>query len=150
LVQETLLRALEGLDGFEGKTEAQLRAWLVRILRNLAVDRIRHETAQKCDPDLEEHLDERLKESSARHDHALADSGPSPSKEADLNEQRARVQQAKKTLPEDHQEVLTLRSEKDLSIPKIAEQMRRPKKEIARLYREGLEMLRQLLGPENH
>lgn len=44
LTQETYLRALVGLPGFEGRSSA--RAWLLAIARRVVIDRIRAETVR--------------------------------------------------------------------------------------------------------
>lgn len=43
LVQETFLRALSNADTLDALTPAACRAWLYRTLRNLVIDRCRHE-----------------------------------------------------------------------------------------------------------
>jgi RNA polymerase sigma-70 factor (ECF subfamily) len=52
LVQETFARALRAWGGFDGGTD--LRAWLLRILRNTFLDRERHARRHPEDGDLEE------------------------------------------------------------------------------------------------
>jgi RNA polymerase sigma-70 factor (ECF subfamily) len=44
LTQETYLRVLAALPGFEGRSSA--RTWLLAIARNVVVDRIRHDLAR--------------------------------------------------------------------------------------------------------
>lgn len=56
LTQETYLRVLGALPGFEGRSSA--RTWLMVIARRTVVDRIRHQGARPClvamDPDVAE------------------------------------------------------------------------------------------------
>ena len=42
VVQETALEVQRGFDGFQGKSEAELFAWMRRILRNNIADAVRH------------------------------------------------------------------------------------------------------------
>ena len=72
LVQETLLDAHRGFEKFCGTSEAELVAWLRRILvRNLA-DQLRHDRRQKRDRQRQESLEAMLERSSLSVHEALA------------------------------------------------------------------------------
>lgn len=49
VVQDAFLRAFEGLRGFRG--DAPFRAWLKRVVANIAIDRLRAERRLLSDPD---------------------------------------------------------------------------------------------------
>src|SRR5262245_3668507 len=78
LVQQSLLEAHHAADQFRGTTDAELRAWLRRILtRNLA-NVARDLTRQRRNVDAERSLEEALAGSSARLEAWLEDSSLSP------------------------------------------------------------------------
>src|SRR2546423_10305979 len=49
-VQETLVRAWKGIEGFEGR--ASLRSWLYRIATNVCLDMLDGAQRRACPPDL--------------------------------------------------------------------------------------------------
>jgi len=79
LVQETFLEAHRDFPRFEGATEADLLAWLRRILVRNAVDELKRTLASRRDRRREESLDRLLEDSAAAAHEALAAgiSGPS-------------------------------------------------------------------------
>ena len=66
MVQQAMLQAVQGLDGFRGKTEAEFRGWLRQILaRHLChLDRDLHR--DKRDIRREQSMEQRLAQSSLR------------------------------------------------------------------------------------
>jgi RNA polymerase sigma-70 factor (ECF subfamily) len=120
LVGETMLRAHKNLATCAATTEAELIAWLEKILRTVALDNIR------------------------RGPLLPADSQPSPSEQARHHEARLQLAAALEKLPDDQRDVIIL-IKHGLSIAAIAAQMGRTEKSVAGLYRRGLERLRQLL-----
>lgn len=59
LVQDTLLRALQRAESFQG--EASLATWLHRILHNLAIDRFRRDREDATE-DVEREVEQRWRE----------------------------------------------------------------------------------------
>src|SRR4051812_46436698 len=95
LVQQTFLQAHQALDQFRGGSDGEMAAWLRQILaRNLA-HAARDFGRAKRDLDRERSLEAGLEASSARLEAWLvADDGPSPSRQAERNEQLLRLADA--------------------------------------------------------
>jgi len=85
VVQQTLLQAFQGLGGFRGGTDAEVAAWLRRILaRNLA-HAVRDLGRSKRDVARERSLEAAVDASSARLEAWLAAEQSSPSQQAARN-----------------------------------------------------------------
>jgi RNA polymerase sigma-70 factor, ECF subfamily len=149
LVQETFVRALKGLDGFRGTGELELVKWLQKILANVAVDRIREEEAQKCDPALEQSIHAAVGESSACWSAILADPEATPSRQAEQRELLLRLANAIEQLPGDQRDVVVLRDLSGATIAEIAGRLGKTKKAIAGLLLRGRQRLRELLPEES-
>src|SRR5207249_2386704 len=72
VVQETLLKAHRAGDRFDYRSDAEMAAWLRRILLNTLADAARRLGAQGRDAHRERSLERSLEESSARLEHWLA------------------------------------------------------------------------------
>src|SRR5262245_44776212 len=102
VVQETLAHAHEKRDQFRGETEAELAAWLRKILVNeLAAAVRRFLRAEKRDLAREWSLHSLIEESSARLEALLAGKQSSPSERAVRNEDLLLLAAALAKLPED-------------------------------------------------
>lgn len=101
LVQDAALRAWHGLDGFRGGSG---RAWLLRIVRNLALTELGRAPREG------EALDE-----------DWADGAPSPEDAAHVAQGRLRLQEALAALPPTLRECLVLRELEEMSYREIAE-----------------------------
>lgn len=62
LVQEAYLKACKGVGDFQGKTEAQLTAWLRQILYRCLLSTLQHQPNQRIPVQLEEHFSEATEE----------------------------------------------------------------------------------------
>jgi RNA polymerase sigma-70 factor, ECF subfamily len=145
VVQETLLKAQEHLDQFRGRSDAELAAWLRRILANTLTDALRkfqHELR------LGRSLVDALDESSARLEGWLADPSLSPGDQAVRGEQLLRLAEALGRLPEDQRQAVELRYLKEHSPPEVARLLGRSDAAVAGLLRRGLRKLRELLDAE--
>ena len=145
LVQQTLLQALQALDQFRGRSDAELAAWLRQILaRNLAnaardLGRAKRDVARECS------LEAALEQSSARLEAWLAAEQSSPSQQAQHKEQVFRMAEALASLPEAQREALTRRYLQSWSLDDIGRQLGRSPSAVAGLIKRGLKQLRLLL-----
>lgn len=143
IVQQTLLEAIKALPQFRGSTEAELTAWLRRILAHALAHEIRrHQGTQKRDVTLDVSLDHELVQSAQRFGALLAESGPSPSQQAVRRERDVLLAEVLSSLPEDHREVLILRHLEGFSHEEIAERMNRSAGAVRMLWVRALAGLR--------
>jgi RNA polymerase sigma-70 factor, ECF subfamily len=149
LVQQTFLEAAESFDRFRGTGEAELTAWLRRILEyNLAGAARDHLFRQKRAARREASLDEPGANGVPWRDH-LASQQTSPSLRAVRLEQAARFLEALGQLPPDQREAVRLRHVEGLPIDEIAARLGRSPEAAAGLLKRGLHALRaRLREPE--
>lgn len=142
LAQQTLVQAYQALGQFRGETDAELAAWLRRILaRNLAHALRDHGRARR-DVGREQSLEQALAASSAM----LAAEGPSPSEQAVFNEQALRLADALTRLPEAQREALVMEHWQGCSLEQIGARLGRSRAAVAGLIKRGVSRLRELLG----
>lgn len=107
LVQETFLEARKNFAQFRGESEAELFAWLCRILDNKGRDTTRRfRLAAMRDVGREQSLNDSL----APLAQELADHGHSPRALAAVREETAELEAAIAQLTDDEQKVIQLRS----------------------------------------
>ena len=145
VVQQALLQAHQSLDQFRGHSEAELAAWLRRILANTLADALRAFAGAKRDLDMECSLEEAVAASSARLESFLGSGTTSPSDQAIHHEELLCLAEALARLPEDQRAAVELHHLQDWPVAQIAEQMGRPEASVAGLLRRGLKKLRHLL-----
>jgi RNA polymerase sigma-70 factor (ECF subfamily) len=145
VVQQTLLQAYQALPQFRGQSEAELAAWLRQILaRNLA-NAARDLGREKRDVARERSLEATLAKSSAQLEAWLAAEQPSPSQEADRNEQLLHLAEALAALPEAQREALELHYLQGRPVAKVAEYLGRSTTAVVGLLHRGLKQLRSRL-----
>ena len=79
MVQQAMLQAVQGFDGFRGSTEAELRGWLRQILAHHICHLDRDMHRDKRDVRREQSIEQKLAQSSMRLEGLLAGNAPTPS-----------------------------------------------------------------------
>ncbi len=147
VVQETFAQACESFPQFRGTSEAELLAWLRRVLATrLARLCERNLGAGKRDIRREVSLDDicaSLDRSTAHLKSVLQAKNPSPSSHFDQREQAVVIADLLASLPEDYREVLMLRHVEGLPFPEVAERLGRSHGAVRMLWMRAIEALRQ-------
>jgi RNA polymerase sigma-70 factor (ECF subfamily) len=142
MVQATFLDAQRDFGKFDGGTEAELRAWLRKMLLHNITDFVRnYRDTDKRDAGREVVLDTREAAGLA----ADSAQSPTPSREVLAQEQIDQLNRAVARLPEDYQIVLRLRNQEDLPFDVIAQRMLRSENAVRKLWFRAVEQLQQLL-----
>ena len=149
LVQETLLRAHQRFQQFQGKSEPELTGWLRQILTRIVIDFARRDTASNRQLDRQHSLNELLDDSLDHVDRFLADKNASPSHCAEQREMGVILANALATLSADHREVVLLRNLQQLDWPEVAAKMARSSDAVRMLWTRALRELRKVLEIEN-
>jgi RNA polymerase sigma-70 factor, ECF subfamily len=149
VVQQTLLQAHEKAAQFRGRTEAELAAWLRRILANAVAAAVRKFTAGARDLGREQALQAAAPESSTAGAANPAADQSSPSQQAMRGEELIRLAGALALLPDDQRQAVELHHLKGCSVEEAARQMGRTKAAVVGLLFRGLKRLRQLLPDES-
>lgn len=149
VVQQALLRAHQHREQFRGQTEAELKAWLRRILANTLAELSRRFVQEKKrDVGRERSLEAALDDSSARLEQWLAADLSSPSGQVARQEELLRLTQALAQLPDDELAALKLRYLENCSVADIGARLDRSRAGAAGLLRRGLDRLRGLMSED--
>jgi RNA polymerase sigma-70 factor (ECF subfamily) len=144
LVQETFLEAYRDFGSFQGAREADLRAWLRRLLMNNLTNfsrRFRIGGKRALDREVS------LEAGAPGHTTlALASDDWSPGGQLAAEEKAQQVRHAIQCLPEDYRQVLQLRYREERPFKEIARRMQRTPNAIHKLWSRALVRLRRLLG----
>jgi RNA polymerase sigma-70 factor, ECF subfamily len=135
-VQEAFLQAYGALARF--RHEAKVSTWLVRIVANIALARLRkgaHRT---------ELLDRRHTATSHVQDHAL----PEPEESLSQADVRRLLEARIDALPEAYSSVFVLRAVQELSVEEIAEALDIPRATVRSRYSRARSLLRRSLSRE--
>jgi RNA polymerase sigma-70 factor (ECF subfamily) len=140
VVQEVFLAALASLDKFRG--DSQLYTWLRSIAFHKIKDFYRHQARQLAPGESSsDFADLRLEQAK--------DNQPATSTMMESEEIRQSIHQALADLPEDYQQVLTLKYLKDMPVLAISEVMGRSPKSVEGLLSRARKAMRANLG-DNH
>ena len=149
IVQQTLLEAHRDFGEFQGCREAELLAWLRRILAHNLFNEARHFAAQQRDAAREVSMEQMragVDQSSLALGNCLAAAGPSPSQDAAERESAVRLADALSRMPSDYQTVLLLRVFEELPAEEVAQRMERTAGAVRLLQMRALAALRDELS----
>lgn len=146
-VQEAFLEAHHHFPDFRGTTEAELAAWLRRILACVLSNTVRHYLGTRArDPRLERDIAADVDRSSGELAGQMVDPGTSPSEAASRRERAVLIADALARLPDDYREVVLLRFAEGLPFAQVAVRMGRSVDSVEKLWIRGIVRLRQLIG----
>lgn len=140
VVQVSVIHAQENFGQFQGKSEAEFRAWLRAILTNDLRKTRRGFLTKKRDATSEVSIDQR-----STVGRALVDPTLTPSASAAGKEKMILLAQAFEELSTDHQMVIRLRNFEGLDFNRIGEQMERAPDAACKLWARAIESLRRKL-----
>jgi RNA polymerase sigma-70 factor (ECF subfamily) len=147
LVQETLLDAVGSFKEFRGKSEAELKSWLRRLLLHNVIDFTRqYRDAEKREIARECQLGPSA--SSSEVSPEVADSAPSPSAEAVQSEQARAIKKALEKLPDDYRRIIVLRYQEERSFEEIGQLMNLSANAARKLWARAVKRLRQESGEQ--
>lgn len=145
VIQQTLLEAYQEWVRIQHWSEAQKAAWLRKVLAHNLTDEMRKFATQARAVAREKSLEAALDQSSAHLGSWLATDEPSPSQNADRNEQALRLAQALAQLPEAQRDALVLQHWHGWSLAEIGRHLNRTPAAVAGLLHRGLDQLRKHL-----
>lgn len=142
LVQETFLHAKQGFDGFRGETEAELLAWLRRILANRLSSWMRRLVTHRRNVNLEQHLQAELDQSSEALGQQLVADDASPSEHFQRREQAVLLAEALERLKPEYRDVISLRHLHGEPFSEVANKMGRSVHSVKNLWARAVSQLR--------
>jgi len=147
LVQETQLRAARHIGQFQGRTEAEWRAWLARIAEREIVRQLRrHLGAQKRAAGREQPLpDDGNSQAGVSRLEAWRQTHSSPSQALVRRERALLLARVLAELPADHREVLILRHIEGVPFVEVAARLGRSEGAVRVLWTRALKKLRSAL-----
>ena len=150
VAQETLLKAHQAIAAqtFRWQSDAEMAAWLRKILANTLTDAVRKFAAGARDVYRERSLEGSLEESSARLEAWLADDQPSPDERLLRQERLLHLAEALAGLPDDQRTALEMLHLQGHGVDAIAGYLGRSATAVGGLLRRGMKKLRQLLASE--
>jgi RNA polymerase sigma-70 factor (subfamily 1) len=143
LVQSVCREVLEGLDQFEYRGDAAFKLWLFQTARRKIIDRARYWRRDKRALAREVALDPSPRRNQSSGHNLLHQYATfcTPSQEAILHEEQARIEQAFAKLSPEHRKVITLARIVGLSHREIGERMRRNEAAARQLLHRALAQL---------
>ena len=142
IVQQTLVRALDGLPQLKGTGDAEVAAWLREILARQLANAVRDLGRQKRDAMRERSLELALDQSASRLETFLATADPSPSQQAQRSEQVLLLADALAALPDAQREAIVGHHLEGRTLAEVGNQLGRSPVAVAGLIKRGLRALR--------
>jgi RNA polymerase sigma-70 factor (ECF subfamily) len=146
VVQDTMLEAHRDWVKFRGSVDAELMAWLRRILAHNLADAFKAAGREKRDAGREQSLEAQIENSSVRLVEWVAAHQSTPSRRLSREEDALRLASALDRLPEAQREAIELHYFQGLSLKDLAAQLDRSEPAVAGLLHRGLDGLRELLA----
>lgn len=146
MVQQVMLQAVQGFDGFRGKTEAEFRGWLRQILAHHLCHLDRDLHRDKRDIRREQSMEQKLAQSSMRLEGLLAGEGPTPSQNVAMSESVLRIADAIERLPETQRDAVRLHYLDGMKLSEVATALDKSTGAVAGLLHRGMKTLRTQLG----
>lgn len=148
VVQQTLWEAHQGWADFRGDTEAELTAWMRRILIRNLTDEVRKLEADKRDLARERSLEEAVEQSLANLAAWVVQNQSSPSQQLVREEQLLALAAALTQLPDDQRRAVERHHLEGQSLVDVGQALQRSKEAVAGLLFRGLRRLRELIPSE--
>ncbi|MCA9139378.1 MAG: sigma-70 family RNA polymerase sigma factor [Planctomycetales bacterium] len=146
MVQQAMMQAVQGFDGFRGSTEGELLAWLRQILAHHLCHLDRDLHRDKRDIRREQSMEQKLAASSMRLEGLLAGSDPTPSQHIALGESVIQISQAIARLPESQADAVRLHYLEGMKLSEVASELGKSTGAVAGLLHRGMKELRKQLG----
>jgi RNA polymerase sigma-70 factor (ECF subfamily) len=145
LVQESLLKAQRNFGQFHGTTEADILAWVRRILlNNLANVREHYRETHKRAVEREVPLSG--VPGGPGHDNLVSEE-PSPSQQVAARERSEALERALAQLPEHYREALRLRHQENCTFVEMGRRTGRSAESARKVWARAVEQLKQLMNP---
>lgn len=147
IVQQTLVDAVRGLPGFRGETEAELTAWMMRLLERNLLQNTRSNLA--AIRDVRRESQEKSPSGSAQLVwHEISGEGTCPQSSVFRGEAALLLAEAIEQLPDEQRQAVQLRYLEQRSLESIAAEMEKTTAAVAGLIARGVKGLRRLLPQE--
>lgn len=149
IVQQTLIRMVDGIDNFRGQSTEEFYGWLNQIISNESAKANRDFTRQKRDVRRQQSLSDM--DSVSRLMQEPSDANPTPGANAVSQERIELFHETLGKLPEDYATVIRLRNLEQLPFKDVAEKMGRSVDAVSKLwYRAVVKFQHELEQLEDH
>ncbi|QDV45115.1 ECF RNA polymerase sigma factor SigH [Stieleria neptunia] len=146
MVQQAMMQAVQGFEGFRGSTEGELLAWLRQILAHHLCHLDRDLHRDKRDIRREQSMEQKLAASSMRLEGLLAGDSPTPSQNVAFGESVIQISQAIAQLPDAQADAVRLHYLEGMKLSEVAAELGKSTGAVAGLLHRGMKALRKQLG----
>lgn len=143
MVQQAMLQAVQGIDGFRGNSEAEFRGWLRQILAHHLCHLDRDMHRGKRDVRREQSMEQKLAQSSMRLEGMLAGDQATPSQHAMVGEHVIQLAEAVESLPPDQANAIRLHYLEGMKLSEVAEALEKTTGSVAGLLHRGMKTMRE-------
>lgn len=146
LVQQSLLQACEAADDFRGSSDAELMAWLRKILAGVVSHTIRDQHRERRDVFREQAIQQNLDQSSVYLASAFVADDAGPSAVVRKEELARDIAELVEQLPETQRDAIILHYWQEVPLKQVGELLGKSPAAIASLLQRGLATLRDQAG----